>query len=120
MRTGAGSNDVSGAADGLARLANFSITTTATFGFGAQSLQLDLLAFAWGNAQADFSHTARITAFSVLTPEVGLSLPAGQFVADTTTPGRYVLASLLPVPEPTSASLLLAGCAVLAWRLRRS
>lgn len=69
-RENGGSNEVSGGADGAARRIDFSITTTATFGFGVQSLQLDLVSFAWGNAAASFGNTASIESVEVLTPGV--------------------------------------------------
>ncbi len=52
---------------------------------------------------ADFAHTAQITAV----------VPAGY--SFTSASGHFLTT---PVPEPTSAVLMLAGCAALAWRRR--
>jgi hypothetical protein len=52
---------------------------------------------------ADFAHTAQITAV----------VPAGY---SFTSASDHFLTT--PVPEPTSAVLMLAGCVALAWRWR--
>nr|WP_316638576.1 PEP-CTERM sorting domain-containing protein [uncultured Roseateles sp.] len=103
---------------GAERLVQYGFEGVGFFAPGSHWIQLDLAVWATGNAHVDFGNTSRITGFNLEGEEFDLSLPPGLFTADPNQPGHYILSSLLPVPEPASAGLWLAGLLGLAWRRR--